>query len=234
MNSIDIPKHIALIMDGNRRWANKKNMPAEYGHKKGAETLKNIVISANELGIKYLTVYAFSTENWKRSKEEIRYLMLILKESLKKISKKANNINIRIIGQIEELETDLQNIILDVTEKTKDNTGLILNIAFNYGGRREIIEAVKNIHRDINNGKIKESDINEELFSNYLYTKGIPDPDLVIRTSGEFRTSNFLPWQITYSELYFPNMDWPDFTKEELEKAIVEVYQKRDRRFGGK
>ncbi len=237
MNEIEnMPKHIAIIMDGNRRWAKGKNMPPEYGHKKGAETLEIIAKAANKMGIKYLTVYAFSTENWKRSKEEVSALMKILKTSITNFGKKADksDIKINVLGDIEELSADLKKAIQDTVLKTKENKGLVLNIAFNYGGRAEIIKAVKEIAKEIKDGKISVENIEEEMFSNYLYTKNMPDPDLVIRTSAEQRTSNFLPWQITYSELYFPEIAWPDFNENELKKAIVDVYQKRDRRFGGK
>ena len=229
------PEHIAIIMDGNRRWARNKGLEVKEGHKKGAETLQNIAKYCNDIGIKYLTVYAFSTENWKRSKEEVGTLMLLLKNYLTEFSRKANteNMRLKVLGDITALEKGLQNSIQKAVERTKENTGLTVNIAFNYGGRDEITRAVKKIATKIKNKEIDIDDINEKLISDNLYTKGEPDPDLLIRTSGEIRTSNFLPWQLVYSEFCFVEKNWPDFNEEDLLETI-KVYQNRNRKFGGK
>lgn len=234
MENLEI-KHIAIIMDGNRRWAKKNNMPVKLGHKQGAETLKKIVRYANRIGIKYMTVYAFSTENWKRSKEEVDALMSLLENYLDQFSREADdeNIVIRVLGDEEALSESLRNKINEVVSATKDNTGIIFNIALNYGGRNEIVNATKNICKDVKNGLIKPEDITEEMFSSYLYTKDDPDPDLLIRTSGEIRLSGFLPWQSVYSEFYFTDVLWPDFTEKNLDEAIAE-YNKRNRKFGAK
>lgn len=234
MENIEI-KHIAIIMDGNRRWAKKNNMPVKLGHKQGAETLKKIVRYANKIGIKYMTVYAFSTENWKRSKEEVDALMSLLENYLDQFSREADdeNIVIRVLGDEEALSESLRNKINEVVSATKDNTGIIFNIALNYGGRNEIVSATKNICKDVKNGLIKPEDITEKMFSSYLYTKDDPDPDLLIRTSGEIRLSGFLPWQSVYSEFYFTDVLWPDFTEKNLDEAIAE-YNKRNRKFGAK
>ena len=199
------PAHIAIIMDGNRRWARQKNLDIREGHKKGAETLEKIAKYCNKIGIKYLTVYAFSTENWKRSSEEVGALMILLQNYLNDFSKRANteNIKIKVLGDISVLSKGMQNSINKAIERTKENTGLTLNIAFNYGGRAEITYALKQIAEKIKNNELSIDDISEDLISNHLYTKGQPDPDLLIRTSGELRTSNFLPWQIAYTEFYF-------------------------------
>ena len=234
-NELNLPTHIAIIMDGNRRWAKKNNVDVRLGHKKGAETLENIVRYCNNIGIKYLTVYAFSTENWKRSKEEVGALMLLLQKYLDDFAKRADteNIKIQMLGDKESLPNGLAKGIDKVIERTKNNTGLTFNVAFNYGGRDEIVKAVKNIALDIKNDNINIDDINEELISNNLYTRNMPDPDLMIRTSGELRTSNFLPWQLVYSEFYFTDKLWPDFTGEDIDKSIEE-FNKRNRKFGGK
>lgn len=230
----ECPKHIAIIMDGNRRWAKANNLTAKEGHKTGADNLEKIAIFANKLGIKYLTVYAFSTENWRRTEEEIGALMLLLRNYLKNFSKRADtqNIKINVIGDISKLDVDLQDSIKKAMEKTSKNTGMVLNIAFNYGGRAEILRAVKKIAKKVQENKLKIEDIDEKEFEANLYTSGQDDPDLLIRTSGELRTSNFLPWQITYSEFYFPKIYWPDFNEQELLKAI-EAYKQRKRNFGG-
>ena len=229
------PAHIAIIMDGNRRWARQKNLDIREGHKKGAETLEKIAKYCNKIGIKYLTVYAFSTENWKRSSEEVGALMILLQNYLNDFSKIANTENnkIKVLGDISVLSKGMQNSINKAMERTKENTGLTLNIAFNYGGRAEITYALKQIAEKIKNNELSIDDISEDLISNHLYTKGQPDPDLLIRTSGELRTSNFLPWQIAYTEFYFDNKYWPDFSEEDLLKAI-EIYEGRNRKFGGK
>ena len=238
MENIDInnlPKHIAMIMDGNRRWANQRGLTTREGHKAGADALENMAKFCNKIGIKYLTVYAFSTENWKRSKEEISALMAILRVYINSFLKETDkqNIKIKILGDISGLSKGLQKSINKAIETTKDNTGLTLNIAFNYGGRPELVRAMKNIAKEVKENKIDIEDINEELISNNLYTAGQPDPDLLIRTSKELRTSNFLPWQLVYTEFYFPDKHWPEFGEEDLLEAI-RVYQKRNRRFGGR
>ena len=231
----NFPRHIAIIMDGNRRWAKAKGMPGKAGHKEGAKTLEKIVRYANKIGLEYITVYAFSTENWKRTEDEVGTLMALLQNYLDDYSKRADteNIKVKILGDISVLSAGMQKSIKNCMERTKDNTGVTFNIALNYGGRNEIVSAVKKIAQDVKDEKLKVEDITEEVISNNLYTKGEPDPDLVIRTSGELRTSNFLPWQIVYSEFLFLEKLWPDFTEEDLDNAILE-YQKRNRKFGGK
>ena len=233
MEEINLPNHIAIIMEGNRRWAKQRNLDPKLGHKKGAEALENIVKYCNKIGIKYLTVYAFSTENWKRSKEEVGALMLLLQHYLDDFSKRADtdNIRIKMLGDRAGLSKGLLNSLDNAIERTKDNTGVTFNIAFNYGGRNEIVEAVKKIAEDIKANKIEINNINEELISENLYTVGIPDPDLMIRTSGEIRLSNFLPWQLVYTEFYFTDKLWPEFTNEDLDEAIEE-YNRRNRKFG--
>ena len=235
MEENNLPKHIAIIMDGNRRWAKQRNLETRDGHKAGADALEKIAIYADKIGIKYLTVYAFSTENWKRSKEEVSALMFLLGLYVDSWVKKADtgNIRLNVLGDISALDKKLQDKIINAMEKTKDHTGLVLNIAFNYGGRDEIVKATKKIAERVKNGEISIDDITEEMISNSLYTARQPDPDLVIRTSGELRTSNFLPWQITYSEFYFTDIYWPDFDEKELDKAIEE-YNLRTRNFGGR
>lgn len=228
-----LPQHIAIIMDGNRRWAREKGLDYRLGHKEGAENLKRIAKYANEIGIKYLTVYAFSTENWKRTKEEVGALMILLQKYLEEFlsSNDFNNIKINVLGDTSKLGEGLQKSITKILHETENNTGLVLNIAFNYGGRDEIVKAVKNIVNQVKENKIDVEDINEKMISDNLYTAGQPDPDLVIRTSGELRLSNFLPWQVVYSELLFVDKNWPDFTEQDLDEAIIE-YQKRTRKFG--
>ena len=235
IDEMNLPKHIAIILDGNRRWAKSKGFPVAMGHKEGADNVERIAKFANKIGIKYLTVYAFSTENWKRSKEEVKNLMFLLEKYVKKFFDTGNidNIKLQVLGDISALEPKLKQHILDSIDKTKNNTGLTFNIAFNYGGRKEIVDAVKKIAQKVGSGELNIDDITEDTISQNLYTAGMPDPDLLIRTSGEFRTSNFLPWQIVYSEFYFPEKYWPEFGEEDLIKAI-EIYQNRNRRFGGK
>ncbi|MHA4988986.1 isoprenyl transferase [Cetobacterium somerae] len=225
--SLRVPNHIAIIMDGNGRWAKEKGMPRTYGHKAGADTLRKILTSCGELGIKYLTVYAFSTENWKRAKEEVDTLMFLFKTYLKNEKKllMKNNVKFLVSGRKEGVSKNLLEEINKLEEATKGNTGITLNIAFNYGGRAELVDAIKEIVKN------NEKEITEETVEKYLYNQ-LPDPELLIRTSGEMRISNFLLWQIAYSEIYVTDTYWPDFNKDELIKAI-ESYQKRDRRFGG-
>lgn len=233
INVNNLPEHIAIIMDGNRRWAKKNNLNTAQGHKEGAENLKRISKFANKIGIKYLTVYAFSTENWKRSEEEVGAIMKLLKFYILDFFKSYDeNIKVNVIGRIGDLPKDLQKEIRSVEEKTKNNTGLVLNIAFNYGGRDEIVTAVKTITQKVLDGKLKIDDITENEVSNSLYTAGQPDPDLLIRTSGEERISNFLPWQISYSEFIFTDKYWPEYSNSDLLESI-QIYQKRTRRFGG-
>ena len=228
-----MPRHIAIIMDGNRRWAKAQGKPASFGHKAGAKTLEKIVRYANKIGLEYITVYAFSTENWKRTEEEVKALMTLLQSYLDDYSKRADteNIRVKILGDISALAPGMQKSIYNCMERTKDNTGVTFNIALNYGGRDELLKAVKKIAKEVKEGKIDIQDISEEMISNNLYTKGEPDPDLLIRTSGELRLSNFLPWQVVYSEFLFIEKNWPDFTEEDLDNAIVE-YEKRTRKFG--
>ena len=232
-NKENMPQHIAIIMDGNRRWARAKGKPAGFGHKEGAKTLEKIVRYANKIGLKHITVYAFSTENWKRAEEEVKALMALLQSYLDDYSKRADseNIKVKILGDITALAPKMQKSIKECMERTKNNTGVTFNIALNYGGRDEIVKAIKSISEKVKKDEIKIEDINEELVSNNLYTKGQPDPDLVIRTSGEIRLSNFLPWQVVYAEFLFVEKNWPDFTEQDLDNAIIE-YQKRTRKFG--
>ena len=234
-NIANIPQHIAIIMDGNRRWARKMGKEVSEGHKAGADNLEKIARFCNKIGVKILTVYAFSTENWKRSESEVSALMLLLKNYLKKFAKNANkeNIKIKVLGDIQRLDNGLKKSINDAIEKTKNNTGLIVNVALNYGGRDEITNAVKKIALKIQNKEITVEDINEKIISENLYTENQPDPDLLIRTSGEIRTSNFLPWQLVYSEFYFTDVLWPDFDEKDLMEAI-HTFNKRNRKFGGK
>ena len=231
----NLPEHIAIIMDGNRRWAKQRGMDPKLGHKEGVKALENIALYANKIGLKYLTVYAFSTENWKRAEDEVGALMILLQTYLDKFSKKAEseNIKIKVLGDIEVLNPGLKNQIKESIERTKNNTGLTLNIAFNYGGRAEIIRATKELAKSVKENELNIDDINEQEFEKLLYTAGQPEPDLLIRTGGELRISNFLPWQIVYSEFYFTDKYWPEFDDNALLEAIYE-FQKRNRRFGAK
>ena len=235
MEQENLPKHIAIIMDGNRRWARNKGLPVALGHKEGAKTLEKIVRYAKNIGIKYITVYAFSTENWKRSEEEVSTLMNLMMNYLESYSKRADseNIKVQILGNRQGLSDKMNDLIEKCMERTKDNTGITFNIALNYGGRDEILGAVKNIAEKLQNNEMKIEDITEQTISDNLYTKGQPDPDLLIRTSGEIRLSNFLPWQLVYSEFVFVDKNWPDFSEKDLNEAIEE-YQKRNRKFGAK
>ena len=229
----NMPKHIAIIMDGNRRWAKEKGLDGKIGHKAGAEALEKLTYFANDIELEYLTVYAFSTENWKRTKEEVGALMLLLKSYVDKFLKKANtnNIRVRILGDIERLDKDLKDSINEIVEKSSKNTGLTLNIAFNYGGRAEMVRAVKQISNQVKENKLDIDDITEQTISDNLYTCGEPDPDLLIRTSGELRLSGFLLWQVAYTEFLFLDKYWPDFSEDDLLDAI-QTYQNRKRNLG--
>ena len=230
----NMPKHIAIIMDGNRRWAKSKGKPISFGHKEGAKTLEKIVRYANKIGLEYITVYAFSTENWKRPQDEVNALMKLLRDYLKTCIKRANknNMKVRVIGDITGLSEDLQEKIIELEKASKDNTGINFTIALNYGSRDEMVRAMRHMAEDLENGNLLKNAITEEVFKGYLDTKELPDPDLMIRTSGEERLSNFMLWQLAYTEFYFTDVLWPDFNKKELIKAI-EYYNGRDRRFGG-
>lgn len=232
--NLKIPQHIAIIMDGNGRWAKQKRMPRNYGHMQGSKRVEDICRAAHELGVKYLTIYAFSTENWSRPADEVKALMKILRDYLKESVKKAseNNMRVRVIGDRERLDEDIRASIEHLEEVSAGNTGLNFQIALNYGGRDEMLRAIRRIATECKDGQLSVEDIDEKLFSSYLDTSDIPEPDFMIRTSGEQRLSNFLLWQTAYSEFYFPEVLWPDFDKKELKKAIEE-YTKRDRRFGG-
>lgn len=232
-NRMRVPNHIAIILDGNGRWAKKRGMPRSYGHVKGCENLEDICEVAKELGVKYLTVYAFSTENWKRSKEEVDGLMKLFRNYLKKCIKisQKNNMRVKVIGDVSAFEPDIQESIVKLENFSKDFTELHFQIALNYGSRDEITRAVNRMLEDQKAGKL-ETPVEEETISNYLDTAGIPDPDLMIRTSGELRLSNYLLWQLAYTEFYFTDVPWPDFKRDELVKAI-EKYNERDRRYGG-
>ncbi len=230
---MSVPQHIAIILDGNGRWAKAKGMPRNYGHTQGAKNVEKICETAYKKGVAYLTVYAFSTENWSRPKEEVDALMKLLRNYMKTCLKTAekNNMCVRIIGDKTGLAPDLQEQIKTLEEATKDNTGLHFQVALNYGSRDEIIRAVNRIVTDSKTGVI-ENQITAEVLDSYLDTAGIPDPDLLIRTSGELRLSNFLLWQLAYSEFYFTDVPWPDFSEAELQKAI-DAFENRDRRYGG-
>ncbi len=228
-------KHIAIIMDGNGRWAKDRGLKSIEGHRKGSESVRTVIESASRFNIKYLTLYAFSSENWKRTPNEVRGLMELLStfidDNLEELNQQG--ISLRTIGDIKKLPSSTYKKLLNAIEVTKDNKNLVLTLALSYGSRGEIIGAIKDLSADILTKKIKVSKINETLFSNYLETSNVPDPDLLIRTSGEYRISNFLLWQISYSELYFTDVLWPDFNENDLKKAI-DVFNKRNRRFGGR
>lgn len=229
------PKHIGIILDGNRRWAKARGLKPTEGHKAGAETVKSIVKYAYDCGLKYLTVYAFSTENWKRDKAEVTLLMKLLDKFTTELleSDEKREVKIKVYGDISALDEKLQEKIIKLEKKTEKNEKMVFGICLNYGGRNEIVKAVKEIANELKNGEITEDEIDDKMISDHLYTKDIPDPDFIIRTSNEYRLSNFLTWQSTYSELYFPkDVMWPDFSQNEFDKAIEE-YIKRNRRFGG-
>ena len=231
---MNVPQHIAIILDGNGRWAKAKGMPRNYGHVQGSKNVEKICEEAWRMGIKYLTVYAFSTENWSRPQNEVDALMKLLRNYMKTCLKTAakNDMKIRVIGDIEPLDDDIKSRIRELEAATTDNGGLNFTIALNYGSRDELTRAAQKMAKDCAEGKIKAEEIDESVFETYLDTHGIPDPDMMIRTSGEQRLSNYLLWQLAYSEFYFTDVPWPDFTKEELIKA-VEAYNHRDRRYGG-
>ncbi|MEF9998486.1 MAG: isoprenyl transferase [Lachnospiraceae bacterium] len=229
-----IPQHVAIILDGNGRWAKSKAMPRNYGHAQGSKNVERICEDAYHMGIKYLTVYAFSTENWNRPQSEVDALMTLLRNYMKTCLKTAakNRMKVRVLGDISALDEDIRTRILELEESTKENDGLNFQIAINYGSRDEMIRGMQRMLWDFKENKLTPEELDEKKFEEYLDTHGIPDPDLLIRTSGEQRLSNFLLWQLAYSEFYFTDVLWPDFTKEELKKAI-EQYNSRDRRYGG-
>ncbi|MBO4696885.1 MAG: isoprenyl transferase [Lachnospiraceae bacterium] len=229
-----IPRHVAIIMDGNGRWAKKRFLPRKAGHVQGSRVAEQICEDAYDLGIEYLTYYAFSTENWARPQDEVDALMNLLRKYMKDSIERSsrNNMRVRVIGDISALAPDLQESIRKLEEVSASNTGLKFQVAINYGGRDEILRAVRKAAEKVKEGELKPEDINEEIFYGFFDTAGIPYPDLMIRTSGEMRTSNFLPWQLAYSEFYFTDVLWPDFNKKELKKAL-DYYNGRERRFGG-
>lgn len=231
---MNVPEHIAIILDGNGRWAKSKGMPRTYGHTVGAKNVETISRAAYNMGVKYLTMYAFSTENWSRPDDEVAALMKLLTEYIKTCMRtaKKDNLRVRFIGDLSKLDQKMQDSIKELEDYSSQFTGLVLTIAINYGSRDEITRAVKNIAKAVENKEISPDEIDEKMISDYLDTKEIPDPDFMIRTSGEQRLSNYLLWQLAYSEFYFTPVPWPDFNEEELKKAIEE-YDKRNRRFGG-
>lgn len=231
---MNVPQHVAIILDGNGRWAKSRGMPRNYGHAQGSRNVEKICEEAWRMGIKYLTVYAFSTENWNRPANEVEALMKLLRNYMKTCLKTAakNDMKIRVIGEMSVLDEDIKGRIRELEEASKENNGLNFTIAINYGSRDEMLRAIKGLAEDYEQKKVNMKDINEVLFESYLDTHGVPDPDLLIRTSGEQRLSNFLLWQLAYTEFYFTDVLWPDFTKEELIKAVAQ-YEGRERRFGG-
>ncbi len=229
-----LPVHIGVIMDGNGRWAKKRGLPRSAGHSAGADNLKKIVTECNKLGIKYITVYAFSTENWSRPQAEVDYLMGLLLSYLRDAERSlaGENVVVRAIGSRKKLSQEIQEQIIKTEEFTKNNTGIVMNIALNYGSREEIVNAVRRISEDVHEGRLKAEEIDDSVINDHLYTRGQPDVDFLIRTSGELRLSNFMLWQISYAELYFTDKLWPDFSVRDLHEALIE-YQGRGRRFGG-
>ena len=234
LSTLNIPEHVAIILDGNGRWAKNKHMPRTYGHTVGSKVVERTVEDASDIGIKYLTVYVFSTENWKRSQNEVSMLFSLIERYLRSLIKKSkkNNVRCRVIGRRDNMSSSMLQVIEKLEEETNDNTGLTFTLAINYGGRDEITRAVQGIAQDVKDGKLNAEDITESTISDYLDTSGMPDPDLLIRTGGDERLSNYLPWQLTYTEFYFTDIPWPAFTKENLWQAI-EKYNKRERRYGG-
>ncbi len=233
LDPTNIPKHIAIIMDGNGRWASRRGLPRSAGHRMGAETLKKIVIYCNSIGVKYVTAYAFSTENWNRPQKEVDSIMGLLRMYLMQVEEQfgGTNVILKVIGDRTPLSDEINRAIDYAEEYTAKNTGLVLSVALNYGSRHEICHAVRLIASEVQSGGIKPEEITEEYISSHLYTGGMPDPDLIIRPSGEFRLSNFLMWQAAYSEFWFDSINWPDFSEKDMERAII-AYQNRDRRFG--
>ena len=231
---MSVPQHVAIILDGNGRWAKSKGMPRNFGHAQGARNVEKMCEIVWNMGIKYFTVYAFSTENWSRPADEVQALMKLLRDYMKNCIKRAqkNDMRVRVIGDKTKLDQDIQESIARLEEATKDNRGLNFTIAINYGSRDEMRRAVTDLARDVRDGNVNPDDITETIIESYLDTAGIPDPDLMIRTSGEQRISNFLLWQLGYAEFYFTDVPWPAFSKEDLEKAVA-AYEKRDRRYGG-
>jgi undecaprenyl diphosphate synthase len=229
----EIPRHIAIIMDGNGRWAKERGMPRISGHSEGVERVRDTVRACAQLGVKYLTLYTFSTENWKRPKDEVTFLMRLLLKALEDETDElqTNNVRIQTIGNLSALPREVQNELLESVEKTRNNTGLTLILALSYSGRWDITQAIQRLMRDVREGRISEQDVTDDLVGKYLSTAGIPDPDLLIRTSGEFRLSNFLLWQLAYTEIYISSRFWPGFRRDELYAAIAD-YQRRERRFG--
>mgnify|MGYP002509712866 CR=1 FL=1 len=234
LSELNIPEHVAIILDGNGRWAKSKHMPRTYGHTVGSKVVERTVEDASDIGIKYLTVYVFSTENWKRSQNEVSMLFSLIERYLRSLIKKSkkNNVRCKVIGRRDNMSSSMLQVINRLEEETKENTGLTFTLAINYGGRDEITRAVQSIAQDVKNGELNVEDITESTISNYLDTSGIPDPDLLIRTGGDERLSNYLPWQLTYTEFYFTPVLWPAFTKNDLIDAVIK-YNGRDRRFGG-
>ena len=234
VTDLNLPSHIGIIMDGNGRWAKKRGLPRKAGHRQGAKTFRTITRYCSDIGIKYLTVYAFSTENWKRPQEEVDALMSLFKSYLNEALEdfKDDSIVVKFIGDKSGFNDELRELMIENEESSKDRDGMVLNIAMNYGSRDEIVRAVRNISEDVRNGKISSDDITENLFSNYLYTAGQPDPDLIIRPSGEYRISNFLLWQSAYTEFVIMNKLWPDFQKSDRDEAL-KIYSSRNRRYGG-
>ena len=234
LSNMVIPEHVAVILDGNGRWAKQRKMPRTYGHTVGSKVVEQMVEEADDLGIKYFTVYVFSTENWKRTENEVSMLFSLIERYLKKLIKTSmkKNVRSRVIGRRDNMSESMLEIIDKLEEETKDNTGLTFTLAINYGGRDEITRAVQDIAKKVKSGEMNPEDITEDVISNSLDTAGLPDPDLLIRTGGEQRLSNYLPWQLAYTEFYFPTVLWPDFSRRDLEEAIIK-YNERDRRFGG-
>ncbi len=234
LSTLNIPEHVAIILDGNGRWAKNKHMPRTYGHTVGSKVVERTVEDASDIGIKYLTVYVFSTENWKRSQDEVSMLFSLIERYLRSLIKKSkkNNVRCRVIGRRDNMSSSMLQVIEKLEEETKDNTGLTFTLAINYGGRDEITRAVQGIAQDVKDGKLNAEDITESTISDYLDTSGMPDPDLLIRTGGDERLSNYLPWQLTYTEFYFTPVLWPAFNKNDLIDAVIK-YNGRDRRFGG-
>ncbi|MCD5390769.1 isoprenyl transferase [candidate division NPL-UPA2 bacterium] len=234
LDKAKLPQHVAIIMDGNGRWARKRDLPRVAGHRAGVKSVREIVRACGEIGIKVLTLYAFSVENWKRPRREVDTLMRLLRESLRRElpNLNKNQVRLRAIGRLKELPPKVQEALEKAIKSTEGNEGLILNLAINYGGRSEIVDAVKSLAKDVEKGVCKPDEVSEEIFEKYLYTSHVPDPDLLIRTSGEHRVSNFLLWQVSYSEIWITPVYWPDFRRHHLLGALLD-YQERKRRFGG-